>query len=169
MMKHILVTLDGSELAETALTVARRLIAPHGTLTLLSVVDIPDMTLYGLYDIPMLSVRDEHQQSLNKAQHYAREYLQRTAKHAHLPEDVTVQIEVFLGDAAAVIVERAQMLRVDAIVMSTHGRTGMNRWLFGSITQRVLGLMPCPVMVVPGLKPADVPLQTSQDAPVAAS
>ena len=67
-----------------------------------------------------------------------------------LPPTLKVNIEVCVGNVTSVIVERAHALHVDAIVMSTHGRSGLNRWMFGSVTQRVLALMPCPVLVVPG-------------------
>ena len=53
------------------------------------------------------------------------------------------------GDPATVIVETAQKLHVDAIVMSTHGRSGLSRWLFGSVTQKVLAASCCPVFVIP--------------------
>jgi nucleotide-binding universal stress UspA family protein len=74
-----------------------------------------------------------------------------------------IHTEVHLGNPTSVIVERAQALHVDAIVMSTHGRSGINRWMYGSVAQRVLALMPCPVLIVPGqnLSPCQ---PTSSDA-----
>ncbi|MBK7583943.1 MAG: universal stress protein [Myxococcales bacterium] len=54
-----------------------------------------------------------------------------------------------IGDAAAVIVERARSQPIDLLVMGTHGRTGVRRFLMGSVAERVLRLAPCPVLVVP--------------------
>ena len=56
---------------------------------------------------------------------------------------------VQFGDPASVIVDTAGQLHVDAIVMSTHGRSGISRWIFGSVTNKVLGMAECPVLVVP--------------------
>jgi nucleotide-binding universal stress UspA family protein len=60
-----------------------------------------------------------------------------------------VRIKVEIGDPAQVIVQSAASLDADMIIMSTHGRSGISRWLFGSITGRVLGIATRPVLVVP--------------------
>ena len=60
-----------------------------------------------------------------------------------------VGVEVHVGEPANVIVETAERLKVDAIVMSTHGRSGLSRWLFGSVTNKVLSANVCPVYVIP--------------------
>jgi nucleotide-binding universal stress UspA family protein len=52
------------------------------------------------------------------------------------------------GDAATAILEQAEGLRADLIVMGTHGRRGFDRWLLGSVTERVLHKAPCPVLTV---------------------
>jgi nucleotide-binding universal stress UspA family protein len=52
------------------------------------------------------------------------------------------------GDAAAEIVRLAQERKVDLIVISTHGRTGIGRLFFGSIAEEVVRHAPCPVLVV---------------------
>ena len=49
----------------------------------------------------------------------------------------------------AAILERAQTLPADLIVMGSHGRSGVGRLLIGSVTEHVLRTAPCPVMVVP--------------------
>ena len=47
------------------------------------------------------------------------------------------------------IVEKAAEEGVDMIVMSTHGRTGMDRFILGSVAEKVVARAPCPVLVVP--------------------
>ncbi len=57
------------------------------------------------------------------------------------------------------ILEMAQTLPADLIVMGSHGRSGVSRLLLGSVTERVLRSAPCPVMVVPphdAVAPAEV-------------
>lgn len=52
------------------------------------------------------------------------------------------------GDAASEIVRVAGERKVDLIVISTHGRTGLGRMLFGSTAEQVVRHAPCPVLVV---------------------
>lgn len=156
MFKHILVTLDGSELSEKALPAACNLLTPQSTLTLLNVVDIPEATLTMLYDLPVVPVQADHQAMIKTAQLNGLTYLRRVIQTLGLAPTITVNYEVCVGETASTIVERAQALHVDAIVMSTHGRSGLSRWVFGSVTQRVLSLMPCPVLVIPGQVPVPV-------------
>lgn len=54
-----------------------------------------------------------------------------------------------MGDAREVILHHARALPADLIVMSTHSRSGMERWMLGSVAERVVRNAPCPVLVVP--------------------
>jgi len=57
--------------------------------------------------------------------------------------------KVAVGAASSSIVEFAEHEKVDMIVMSTHGRTGLAHILIGSVTEKVVERAPCPVLVVP--------------------
>jgi nucleotide-binding universal stress UspA family protein len=52
------------------------------------------------------------------------------------------------GDAYKVIVNIAKKQKANAIIMGSHGRTGLKRLLMGSVTERVIGHAPCPVLIV---------------------
>lgn len=52
------------------------------------------------------------------------------------------------GDPGREIVAQARALSADLIVMATHGRAGLERWVLGSVTEKVLGRAPCPVLTV---------------------
>lgn len=56
------------------------------------------------------------------------------------------------GPPAQVIAETAQKPKADLIIMATHGRTGLAHVLLGSVTERVLRIAPCPVLVVRKLR-----------------
>ena len=143
MLKHILVPLDGSALAEKALDYAVQIVAPKRRITLLSVIEVPDV-VNTFHPLPTnLMMVEENLAS-------AREYLERVAKELRKEHELRVNIEAKVGKPAEVINDIAESEFVDAIVMSTHGRTGVERFIFGSITQKVLSSMPCPVFVVPG-------------------
>ena len=70
---------------------------------------------------------------------------------------VSVQALVRGGSAAAEIVDQAADMQADLLVMGTHGRSGFERLVLGSVTERVLRKAPCPVMTVPTGLPDAVP------------
>jgi nucleotide-binding universal stress UspA family protein len=59
------------------------------------------------------------------------------------------RLEVLEGGVASSIVELAELLPADLIVMGTHGSSGFERLLLGSVTEKVLRRAPCPVLTVP--------------------
>jgi nucleotide-binding universal stress UspA family protein len=72
---------------------------------------------------------------------------------------VTVERRVELGAPDAGIVEAARRENVGLIVMSTHGATGLSRFLVGSVTEKVVRQAPCPVLSIrpetAGKRPAE--------------
>ena len=151
MLKHILVPLDGSELAEEAVEYAKGAVCSGGKITLLTVVDVPDLPVYYYYPAPLVAQEKDYANLSHDLADQAQEYLSRIAKKLQ-DEGLTVDLDVQIGDAATVITDRAHELGVDAICISTHGRSGIERWLFGSVTNKVLSSATCPVLVVPGKK-----------------
>jgi nucleotide-binding universal stress UspA family protein len=153
MFKHVLIPLDGSELSERALTYAQEIIAPTGILTLLTVVNHVDTgvmypAMAGNGALPLTYYKEENAYHLKDAEDYV--YGMGMA----LSRDFTGTIDHFaeVGDPAQIIISTASRRRVDAIVMSTHGRSGVSRLLMGSCTEKVLRGAPCPVLVIPPLK-----------------
>jgi nucleotide-binding universal stress UspA family protein len=65
------------------------------------------------------------------------------------------EVEVALGHPADTIVRVAQERGADLIVMSTHGRTGLQHVLLGSVAEKVVRLAPCPVLTVKHRSAAD--------------
>lgn len=146
MFEKIMVPLDGSELAERALPLATTLAKQGGgTLLLLRV------PVFDLQD-SLLPVVTEHydarwrEYTLEDAMRAAGAYLDRLA--ASLRErGIVVQTRVAEGDPAGIIIDMAQTEKVDLIVMSPRGITGLTRWVFGSVTERVLRQAHCPILV----------------------
>lgn len=149
MFKRILVPLDGSELAERALAPALTVAQQTGAeLLLLNAPMIaPALTaVVHTYDLPAfdLSLKQMHAEGEEYLTH-KRDYLRHSG--------VVVRKQVVEGDPATVIVETAAQERADLIIMSTHGYTGLERWVMGSVTERVLQEAPCPVLVVRSRQP----------------
>src|SRR5262249_52164400 len=61
---------------------------------------------------------------------------------------IQIETAVIPGEAADVIVEEAQRRHADLIVMTTHGRSGLGRWLYGSVAEAVLARSLVPVLLV---------------------
>jgi nucleotide-binding universal stress UspA family protein len=63
--------------------------------------------------------------------------------------DVTVRFGIYTGQVVPEILARARGWPADLVVMGTHGRGGFERWVLGSVTERLLRRAPCPVLAVP--------------------
>ncbi len=59
-----------------------------------------------------------------------------------------VQVKIAIGDPSTKIVDYAQEIQADLIVMPSHGRKGVSRFLLGSVAERVVRLSPCPVLIL---------------------
>ena len=64
------------------------------------------------------------------------------------PKYTPVQIDILFGDPGYRIAEHAQRLGAELIVTPSHGRTGLERILLGSVAERVIRLSHCPVLVL---------------------
>jgi len=145
MLGHILIPLDGSLLAQDAIEPAKQILKAQGKFTLVSIVEIPVNWEFGIAPEVIL---EQSKNSTARLFSQAKVYLEKLAMNLRA-EDFLVDTVVQYGEAATVIVETAADRKVDAIAMSTHGRSGISRWLFGSVTNKVLGAAPCPVFVIP--------------------
>lgn len=146
MYSHILVPLDGSGISEEAITEAKRMLGEGGKITLVTAVDVPELPAHSfdLYGGVIMSDTETQRQM----EEWAKNYLESTSA-ALSDEGFKVNRVVSIGDPAKIIADTAVAEKVDAIVMTTHGRSGVSRWLFGSITNKVLSIASRPVLVVP--------------------
>lgn len=135
MLKKILVPLDGSPLAEFALGYAGELSVPTGARLVLARVAYSH-TLAGV------DPRERRDGAIAEAE----EYLEKTAA-ALTARGYSCETCVPYGHAAESIVEEARLNRADVIVMTTHGRTGPGRVLFGSVAESVVARATVPVLV----------------------
>ena len=135
MLKTILVPLDGSELAERALTYAAALAGPTQA-HLLLVRAVYAHTLVGV---------DPRERQLGAVQE-AEMYLLHLATNLRM-RGFTCETVVRYGHAAECVAESARTRQADLVVMATHGRTGPGRWLFGSVAEAVVAASPVPVLV----------------------
>ncbi len=154
MFRHILVPLDGSGFAEAALPYALELAAQFDSdITLFRVVMPPRMGEGALSPESanyMIKMRDD----LYKE---AIDYLQQQ-KGSLRQQNYRVHYQVAESeDVAAEIISTVRGGGIDTVVMCTHGRGGISRWIFGSVATRVLQSAQVPVLVIrpTGGRPAE--------------
>jgi nucleotide-binding universal stress UspA family protein len=144
--ENILVATDGSKYSATAVSEALGLAKWNGsTLTVISVVPSELMTPS---DIDFTITQREHiaEKEMHEAEKNA-----KAVKEAAQKEGVAVKAFVLSGRPADAIIETAQEKNADLIVLGSHGRTGVERLLMGSVAERVIVLASCPVLVVKGM------------------
>ncbi len=147
---HLLVPLDGSELAESVVLRATSLARQFGaSVTLLRSLDLPDLTL----GVPgrAAAASDAIRVMAPIERQTATQYLE-TVQQRFLAQGIPTAVMVREGGAALDIAEQAKLLKETGnaviIVMATHGRTGMGRWLYGSVAGAVLHLADVPLLIM---------------------
>jgi nucleotide-binding universal stress UspA family protein len=145
LIKKILVPLDGSKVAEQIVPYAEdlargtgaELILFHAYQTFLGVISGEAMVTMSAEEIKEVN---DHREEEAKA------YL-KTMTGTLREMGLTVSEVVVSGDPADAILSYAESNGVDIISMSTHGLSGIKRWVFGSVTDKVLHAGDMPVLV----------------------
>ncbi len=141
MYKKILVPVDGSRFSECILGHAKAIALGSGS---------PELEVLFVVE-PILSPAAELSGSMQSEleegyEAWGKDYVDKVA--ASLSKDgVAAKGVVLKGRAADVILEYAEKNGVDLIIMSTHGRSGPVKWLFGSVAEKVVRHSSIPVMV----------------------
>ena len=141
MYKKILVPLDGSPLAEAALPHAEAIAKSEGAEIVLLRVPLMPATEFFARE-PSLAVKI-HEEEQTEAVNYINTKMEELKKD-HIKVTVVTQD----GAVPETILSVAEETHADMIAMSTHGRTGVKRWLLGSVADRVVHHSHIPVMLI---------------------
>lgn len=145
-LRRLIVPIDGSERSLEAVPAAEELARRlHASVHLVTIVDIgkaaPSALAYGaafsqeLYDEVMSDIERE-----------ARDVLELCARGLE-ERGVVTSWEIMTGTPAGALIEVAAP--GDLIVMTTHGRGGVKRWLLGSVAEKLVRHSPVPLVIVP--------------------
>jgi len=151
MYRTLVIPLDGSELAEGVLPHVRELIRDLGSqVYLLSVAPLTKGLASTVVDVPSSPANMQEEKRYEERRYVERELTQYLRAKARQLEPVAagVQVSVRFGRPADEILAFAGEVGADLIAMSTHGRSGIRRWVFGNVTDRVLHGAACPVLLV---------------------
>ncbi len=136
MFTKILVPLDGSELSERAIPFAQQLAGQNGRLML-----VRTTMSHRRLGSSGIQARDE---PMGEAEHYLANVAERLSRSG-----ADTEWRVYYGPAAEGIREEAALRRAGSTVMSTHGRSGLQRLVFGSVAEQVLHETEVPLLMVP--------------------
>ncbi len=146
MYKKILVPLDGSELSESVL---------NHVVTIATSCQVPEVVLMRVLEpLDKSTIMEKHfdakiASELDEDYHNeAARYLEKIATTLKR-KGIAVKVEVLSGKPAEEILKYSQRSGVDLIIMSTHGRSGVSRWVFGSVADKVIRQTEIPVLIRP--------------------
>jgi nucleotide-binding universal stress UspA family protein len=145
-VRTILVPLDGSLIAEAALTPAVELARKAGaTLVLLRAAEAHALPMADLIEAQVHVMRE------------AQGYLEAVRTRLLAAGIGAVEVSAWYGPPVEAIVETARYRHADLIVMSSHGRSGVSRLLLGSVAESVLRATAAPILLI---RPDGTPLDT---------
>jgi nucleotide-binding universal stress UspA family protein len=145
MYHKIIAPLDGSELAENILPHVATLAAgcPEGTVELVRVVENIDVPTRGGMAISGGQLNQLQEEARQEAEDYLNKVRQPLADRG-----LNVNIRVLTGKAADVLADYVRESGADLLVISSHGRSGPSRWLWGSVAEKLLHSACVPVMII---------------------
>lgn len=138
MYSRIVLTLDRSPLAEQSLPHAVALAkAFHAAVEVVSVVPVAEV------EGPAFGAHGDWEAEVAEYEEYLAGIVSRIRD-----EGLKVRSQIRRGEITEEILRHVKETEADLIVMSTHGRSGRGRWVYGSIADRVLRHAPVPVLLV---------------------
>ena len=154
MYKKIMVPLDGSKLAECVLPHLETVIKGCESPEVIVVQAVEPLSIpYGrevsqLASLEQVKAFETHQKA--DAEKYLKEVVARLKKTG-----VNARAEVIYGKAGERLSDYATKNGVDLVIIATHGRSGVSRWVWGSVADRLLRSVCVPVLMVraPGCVP----------------
>jgi nucleotide-binding universal stress UspA family protein len=150
----ILIPLDGSTMAESAVAEAAQMARPDSTLVLVRAANARVMPGADVIEAQIAAVRE------------AEEYMAALKQKLEKDGVRGIETHVWYGPAAAAIVEAARVQKADLIVMTTHGRSGLGRVVFGSVAESVLRGTTVPILLVRAAgAPVELPAGQSEARP----
>lgn len=144
MYQKILIPLDGSSIAEQALPHAIELAQKFDSEIHLVQVIVQYSGAITPYELDYKMTETFREATVREAH----EYLHRIEEQFRVKNIRPVITKVIEGMVAESILEYAAHHGIQLIVMATHGRSGIGRWVFGSVAEKVLRASDCPVFLI---------------------
>ena len=148
MYERILIPLDGSKVGEAALPYVEELVSKllpelKIEVTLFQVIRPTQWVIAAEVSAPVSYTEAE----LKLIKRKAMDYLEKAGEGLR-SKGAIVKTNVSVGDPAEEIIKAADEINADLLAISTHGRSGISRWAFGSVTEKVLRAGNVPMLTV---------------------
>ena len=143
--RRILIPLDGSKIAEAAIPEAVEMV--HGRPCTFLLLRVAPARI-----LPGADVVGDWVEAVREAEHYLAGVRKELEKEGIGP----IETHVWQGAAAPAIIDAARMLKADLIVMTSHGRSGIARLVFGSVAETLLRGSRLPILLV---RPTGAPIE----------
>lgn len=144
MYKKILVPLDGSPLAECVIPHIEAIAIPEAaTVELISIVEpveIPTRGKIAISDEDLKEINNSVKKEMHKYLDGIVERLKRS--------DIKAHHVILFGKPAESLIEYVNDNHIDLVIMATHGRSGITRWFWGSIAEKVLRAVTAPILLI---------------------
>jgi nucleotide-binding universal stress UspA family protein len=144
MYRRIMVPLDGSKMAECVIphveTVAK---LSNAGVELVHVVEPVELPTRGGIALSGDDLRQIEEHSRHEAQSYLKEIVSRLKSSG-----IKSHPKLLTGKAADSLVDYMQENNFDLVIMATHGRSGISRWFWGSVADKILYSSKIPVLLV---------------------
>ncbi len=144
-IKNIILPMDGSPIAEQALPLTATIARSLGAKVYPTWVVPPAPAFYGDY---VAYSPETYQMLYQDTEKAAGEYLAKVETRLREAGVDQVENKVLLGSPAAAIVDLTEEIPNSLVTMTTHGRSGMGRFVLGSVADRVVGYSKCPVLLI---------------------
>jgi nucleotide-binding universal stress UspA family protein len=144
IINRILLPLDGSEAGEAAVPYVQELMSRLGAEVILLEVVPPGKHIRTVGGLDYVLYPE---QDLKQVQTEAREYLDKVYQQLKGKKG-KVRVELKAGDIAREIIDYAKRTRTSLIAISSHGHSGIAKWVFGSIAHKIVQASNIPVLLV---------------------
>jgi len=141
-IQKILFPIDFAEQFEAFLPWVSTFVDKFGA-TLYVVFVAQDLSEFSTFYVPHASIQGFQEEALAAAQKKMAAAVQESFKK--FPK---LETRVAVGAPAVKILELAEKEKIDLIIMGTHGRKGLERTIFGSVADKIVGGAPCPVLTI---------------------
>jgi nucleotide-binding universal stress UspA family protein len=150
MYKKLLAPLDGSELAECALEHVKAIATGCNVAEVVLLRVVEPISSFDIGELAASNAKLATQVEQNVELVHKNEAMQYINKKADKlkKEGVNSTGTIIFGKASEEILKYAENNQVDLIIMSTHGRSGISRWAFGSVADRISHYSTIPVLII---------------------
>jgi len=145
MYQHVMVCLDGSELAECVLPHAAKISTDCSVPKITFIWVIKPLKLYGSAESHISP--EERERLEADSMEVAAAYLEEKARPFR-DQNFLVECVVLFGNVVDQIIDYTEKNGVNLIIIATHGRSGVSRLFLGSVADRILQASPVPILMV---------------------